>query len=127
MRELTVETERHREVRDITDHIDETLEADYSGLVTVFTTHTTTGIVVNEAEPRLLSDFETALDELVANTGWQHDELDGNADAHIRAMLIGSDVTVPVVDGSLALGTWQAVLFFECDGPRSRTVTVHKH
>jgi len=85
------------------------------------------GVVVNEAESRLLDDLATALDDLVADDGWQHDQIDDNADSHVRAMLVGESVTVPVVDGDLQLGRWQSILAVECDGPRSRTVTVRVH
>jgi secondary thiamine-phosphate synthase enzyme len=81
-------------------------------------------VTVNEGESRLRSDFERALDELIPDKGWHHDEIDDNADSHLRAMLVGPSVTVPVENGSLDLGTWQSVLFVECDGPRTRTVEV---
>jgi len=90
----------------------------------VFVRHTTAGVVVNEAEPRLLGDLEDALDMLVPDDGWDHDALDGNADSHVRAMLLGPSETVPVADGSPDVGTWQSVLLVECDGPRERTVDV---
>jgi secondary thiamine-phosphate synthase enzyme len=90
----------------------------------VFVEHTTAGLSVNEAEPRLLGDIERALTELVPESGWDHDEIDDNADAHLRSMLLGRDVTIPVADGTLGLGTWQSILLVECDGPRTRTVTV---
>jgi secondary thiamine-phosphate synthase enzyme len=91
----------------------------------VFVRHTTCGIAVNEAESRLLGDFETFLRETVPDDGWAHDELDGNADSHLRALLLGPGETLPVRDGSLQLGRWQSVLLVECDGPRTRSVAVH--
>ncbi len=118
-----VSTDTQCEVIDVTDQVSERVPAD-ADRVTVFSEHTTTGVTVNEAESRLLSDFETALSDLVPDSGWRHDELDDNADAHVRSLLVGPDVTIPVVDGSLALGRWQSVLFVECDGPRRRTVRV---
>jgi len=54
----------------------------------------------------------------------QVDALDGNADSHLRALLLDESVSVPVSDGALALGTWQSVLLLDCDGPRTRSVTV---
>ena len=50
--------------------------------------------------------------------------LEGNSDAHTKASLTGSSVTVPVVDGALQLGTWQGIYFAEFDGPRRRRVLV---
>ncbi|MFB6210432.1 MAG: secondary thiamine-phosphate synthase enzyme YjbQ [Halobacteriales archaeon] len=124
MEEVTVRTEDRLAAIDITDRIEATLAADATGTATVFVQHTTAAVTINEAESRLLTDFEDALAQLIPDTGWQHDTIDDNADAHLRAMLVGPSATVPVVDGSLALGTWQSVIFIECDGPRSRTVQV---
>ncbi len=65
-------------------------------------------------------------DKYDSGTGWPsfHDALDGNADAHLRALLLGHGVVLPVAEGELDLGTWQSVLLVECDGPRTRTVAV---
>ncbi|MEF8780650.1 MAG: secondary thiamine-phosphate synthase enzyme YjbQ [Haloferacaceae archaeon] len=112
---------------DVTDRVEGVLPADADGVATVFVRHTTAGVVVNEPESGLLGDVESFLSELVPDEGWSHDRIDDNADAHLRAMLLGESVTVPVRDGELALGTWQAVLLVECDGPRSRTVDVVVH
>ena len=124
MAEFTVSTDERLSVCDITDRVEQALPDDASGTATVFVEHTTAGIAVNEAEPRLLSDFEEALAEMVPDDGWAHDDIDDNADAHVRSLLIGPGKTLPVEDGSLALGTWQSVLLVECDGPRTRTVRV---
>ncbi|PSP68173.1 hypothetical protein BRC85_03250 [Halobacteriales archaeon QS_1_69_70] len=124
MTTFEVETDRRTEVRDVTDRVEAALAGDADGVATVFIRHSTAGVAVNEAEPRLLEDVESALGGLVADEGWAHDALDGNADAHLRALLVGPAATIPVTDGSLELGSWQAILFVECDGPRSRTVEV---
>ncbi|MFB6302664.1 MAG: secondary thiamine-phosphate synthase enzyme YjbQ [Haloferacaceae archaeon] len=124
MQTFTVETGARLTVVDVTDRVREALAPDATGTATVFVRHTTAGLVVNEAERRLLADVEAMLDELVPDEGWQHDEIDDNADSHLRALLLGSDVTLPVAEGDLDLGTWQSVLLVECDGPRRRTVEV---
>jgi secondary thiamine-phosphate synthase enzyme len=124
MPEITVSTDERLGAIDITDRIEAALPADAAGTVTVFIEHTTAGIAINEAERRLLDDFEAALSQLVPDDGWAHDELDGNADAHLRSLFVGPGETVPVEDGSPALGTWQSVRLVECDGPRTRTVRV---
>jgi secondary thiamine-phosphate synthase enzyme len=124
MTTFTVDTDRRLQVLDITDRVEAALPEDADGTVTVFVRHTTAGIAVNEAESRLLGDFETFLADVVDDDGWDHDRLDGNADSHLRALLVGAAETLPVSDGRLDLGTWQSVLFVECDGPRSRTVDV---
>lgn len=124
MSTITVETDRRTQVVDVTAHVADAVPADADGIATVFVQHTTAGIIVNEAEERLLGDLESALSDLVPDDGWDHDALDGNADSHVRAMLLGPGETVPVTDGSLALGTWQSILLVECDGPRERTLSV---
>lgn len=119
-----VRTERRLQTVDVTDRVADALPDDYDGVCTVFSRHTTTGVCVNEAEPRLLDDIESLLAQTVPDEGWSHDELDGNADSHLRALLVGNGISVPVVGGDPDLGRWQSVILVECDGPRTRTVTV---
>ncbi|KAB1188660.1 MULTISPECIES: secondary thiamine-phosphate synthase enzyme YjbQ [Haloferax] len=123
-RTFDIRTERRLQTLDVTNHVSDALPDDYDGVCTVFSRHTTTGVCVNEAESRLLEDIESMLAASVPDEGWRHDELDGNADSHLRALLVGNGVSIPVVGGELDLGTWQSVLLVECDGPRTRTVTV---
>ncbi|MFB6101398.1 MAG: secondary thiamine-phosphate synthase enzyme YjbQ [Haloplanus sp.] len=122
--EFTVSTDARLDVVDVTEEVAAAVPTGHTGTVTVFVEHTTAGVVVNEAESRLLADLRTFLDDIVPDEGWEHDRLDGNADSHLRALLLGPSVTIPVDDGDLALGRWQSVLFVECDGPRERTVRV---
>lgn len=120
-----VETDARLTTVDVTDRVAEAVPDDLeTGLCTAFVRHTTAGLVVQENEPRLRGDLETFLGDLVPDEGHAHDDLDGNADSHLRAALVGPDVTIPVDNGELALGTWQSVLLLECDGPRTRTVSV---
>jgi secondary thiamine-phosphate synthase enzyme len=121
---FTVSTDARLDVVDVTDRVAAAVDEDGDGTATVFVDHTTAGVVINEAEPRLLDDVRTFLADLVPDEGWNHDELDGNADSHLRALLLGPSETIPVVDGELSLGRWQSVLVVECDGPRERTVRV---
>ena len=121
-----VKTTDRLDVVDVTDEVEGRVPADIErGLCTVFVKHTTAGLAVNEAEQRLLGDIESYLQELVPDAdGYAHDALDGNADSHLRALLLDESVSVPVRDGSLDLGTWQSILLVDCDGPRTRSVTV---
>ena len=127
MSTVTVETDSKATVVDITGRVADQLPADADGVCTVYVRHTTAGAVVNEAERRLLDDLADGLETLVPDEGWAHDALDGNADSHVRAMLVGESATVPVAAGELQLGRWQSILFVECDGPRTRTVDVVVH
>lgn len=94
------------------------------GAVVVFVPHTTAGVTINEdADPSVRADLEMALDRIVpGDLPFRHAE--GNSDAHTKASLMGSSVTVPVADGGLQLGTWQGIYFAEFDGPRRRRVLV---
>ena len=95
-----------------------------NGMVNIFTKHSTSAICVNENEKGLLADLEKVLKDLVKeNDNYRHDFIDNNAASHLRAFLLGSSETIPIVDGSLDLGTWQSIFFIELDGPRTnRTV-----
>jgi len=127
MPRFTVSTDARLTVLDVTDRVREALadeDAEAEQVCTAFVDHTTAGVGVNEAESRLLGDVESFLGRVVPDEGWDHDELDGNADSHLRALLLGNSAQVPVVDGDLALGRWQSVLLVECDGPRERTLRV---
>jgi secondary thiamine-phosphate synthase enzyme len=98
------------------------------GLVTVFATGSTVGVTTMEYEPGGVSDLQALLDRLVPQrTEYEHNRTnnDTNAHAHLRAAIIGPSETIPLVEGHLALGTWQQVVLIDFDDrPRTRTVTV---
>jgi secondary thiamine-phosphate synthase enzyme len=94
------------------------------GLCTVFVPHTTAGITINEnADPTVQSDMLKALDRLVPWRG-DYEHAEGNSAAHVKASLMGSSCSVPVMGGRLSLGTWQGLYLAEFDGPRTRRVWV---
>jgi secondary thiamine-phosphate synthase enzyme len=94
------------------------------GVCHIYVPHTTAGVTINEgADPAVGQDLLTRLDELVPrNARYAHAE--GNADAHIKASLVGASATVLVRDGRPLLGTWQSIFLCEFDGPRRRHVAV---
>ena len=94
------------------------------GICVVAVLHTTAGVFVNEnADPNVQRDLIAHLGKLVPRDDeFRHEE--GNADAHIKAVLTGNDVTLSVRDGALVLGTWQGIFFADYDGPRERHATV---
>jgi len=125
--ELTVRTERRVQLVDITDDVREAVSESgvEEGIVHVFSRHTTAAVIVNEPESGLLRDVVNKLEELVPEgAGYEHDKVDNNADSHLRAILLGPSVTLPVAGGEPVLGTWQSILFVELDGPRTRRVLV---
>ncbi len=128
MREITIKTERHTEVVDITARVQEALDtANGATAALVYVPHTTAGVTINEhADPALKSDIENALEQIVdEGWPWQHHDADGpNGPSHVRASLMSPQVLVPLRDDQLALGTWQGIFFCEFDGPRERKVYV---
>lgn len=94
------------------------------GICTVYVPHTTAGVTINEgADPAVCQDIMNKLNDLVPpHAGYRH--MEGNADSHIKASMMGSSVTVPIESGRLVLGTWQKIFFCEFDGSRSRKVYI---
>ena len=98
------------------------------GHVVIFSCHTTTALTVNEHEERLLVDIKTYLRNLAPpQDRYLHNDLHLrdvpsdepiNAHSHLMAMTLGNSETVPIVNGQLALGTYQSVMLVDLDGPR---------
>jgi secondary thiamine-phosphate synthase enzyme len=123
---LSVKTTARSEMVDITSSVQKEISrAGVSdGVCVVYVPHTTAGITINEgADPSVCRDIIEKLNDLVPpNAGYRH--MEGNADSHIKASLMGSSVSVMVEKGRLLLGTWQKIFFCEFDGPRTRKVYV---
>ena len=123
---LDVYTEKRTHFVDITDEVKEVLEESgiQEGICYVYVPHTTAGVFINEnADPDVKWDIENTLEKLVPwENNYQH--VEGNASAHIKSVLVGSSVSIPVSRGKLLLGTWQGIFFAEFDGPRTRKVIV---
>ena len=93
------------------------------GICQVFVPHTTAGVTINEnADPDVVDDLLSALNTMAPALRYRHGE--GNSPAHLKSLLTGSSVMVPIEDGALQLGTWQGIYFCEYDGPRQRKVQV---
>lgn len=123
---FTVETDPGVSVTDVTDRVSNSIPLEVDrGLCTIHVPHTTAGITLNEAETGLLADIETVMTAMFDDdTEFRHDEIDDNATAHLQSMFLDSSVTIPITAGDIDLGTWQSILFFDGDGPRTRTVRV---
>lgn len=121
---ITLRTTSHKECVEITDQVRDLVRAAGvdRGLCHVMALHATAAIIVNENDdPNIGRDLVTALDRAIPDhAGWLHDAVDGNAQAHIKAAILGPSETVPIVDGDLALGTWQGIMLVELDGPRAQ-------
>jgi len=126
MHSIQIKTSAKEAMIDITARLEELLKSreTVSGLMTVYTPHTTTGLTINEgADPDVCRDILAHLRSIIPqHAGFRHAE--GNSDAHIKATLFGSSVQVIVHEGRLMLGTWQSIFLGEFDGPRTRTIWV---
>lgn len=126
MDDVVIRTARREELVDVTQHVEAAVvrAGVREGVAFVWVPHTTAAVTVNEgADPSVARDLLAALARLVPASGpWEHRE--GNSDAHVKATLVGPSVAIPVHDGRLALGTWQAVFFCEFDGPRQRRLCI---
>jgi secondary thiamine-phosphate synthase enzyme len=122
MPELSVETHEREQWINITALTQEAVSLGglSEGYCLVFVPHTTAGVTIQEnADPDVIRDCLMALDHMVpAGLPYRHGE--GNSTAHVKSVLTGSSVMVPVREGRLAFGTWQAIFFCEFDGPRRR-------
>ncbi len=86
------------------------------GAVTLFIRHTSASLTIQEnADPTVLTDLTTALDRLAPeDAGWRHDtEGPDDMPAHVKTMLTATSLHIPVLEGKLALGTWQAIYLIE--------------
>ncbi len=126
---LNISTNAHKECLDLTGAVRQAVRDSgvTDGLCHVMVLGATAAVIVNENDdPNIGVDLLRALDTAVAeHDNWLHDRVDNNAQSHILASMLGPSETVPVVDGELLLGTWQALMLVELDGPRQlRRVSV---
>ena len=128
---LLIRTDERIQLTDVTDRVSAfvTSSGVREGVVSLWSMHTTCSLFINETQKALHHDIKSFLERTVARDGeWlhndpQHSDCDRmNADAHLRAMLLGHSLTVQVTAGALVLGQWQRILIAELDGPRERSI-----
>lgn len=125
MSEISIKTNKHDEFINITSHVQHVIPKSFTGLCHVFCKHTTAGLTINEnADSDVTRDIQFTLDKLIPWDNIFYRHVEGNSSAHVKALITGSFLMVPVRDGKLELGVWQGIYFCEFDGPRSRRVTV---
>ncbi len=122
---LKLDTNKNFEIIDITSKINELIDVE-EGIISIFSKHSTSAIVVNENESGLLRDLEFTLNNLITDKfSYDHDRIDDNARSHLKSFLLSSSECLPIKNGKLDLGTWQSVFFIELDGPRNnRTISL---
>jgi len=122
--EFYVRTSRRVEALNITGQVVNAIKGQPGNILHVYTPHTTCGITINEdADPDVMRDIIDALERL-APAGHSYRHREGNSDAHIKALLVGASVSVPLSGDMPSLGTWQGIFLMEFDGPRERKVLV---
>lgn len=127
-RQIKLSTRGHGEVVDITGEVSRHVAGSgiKSGIVTLFAPSSTSALTTIEYESGAVHDLQQMFDRIVPpDIDYQHNLRwgDGNGYAHVRHALLGASFTVPFVDGRLALGTWQQIVFVDFDNrSRSRTV-----
>ena len=130
---LTIETADRIELHDLTARLMTLVRGANvrEGFVNLFSMHTTCAVFINEFQTALLTDIKRLLEHVVArDDNWMHNDPAHsdcdrmNADSHLRAMLLGHSLTLPISGGEVVLGQWQRVLMAELDGPRARTLRV---
>ena len=125
---MTFNTKKPREYVNITDRVAGIVVKSgvREGLCLISAMHITAGVYVNDDEPGFRSDLDAMLERLAPEGADYRHHLTGetNGDAHLKSMLVGSQVTLPVTEGKLDLGPWQQVFYAEFDGQRRKRVIV---
>src|ERR1044071_1415172 len=130
---ILVQTEQRIELVDLTKQVMEFVRKFNvrEGLVSLWSMHTTCALFINEFQTALLTDIRRFLEQMVARDAeWMHNDPEHsdcdrmNADAHLRAMLLGHTLTLQVSGGEVVLGQWQRLLMAELDGPRARSLRI---
>ena len=128
---FTVVTEDRLQFMDLTKRIRDLVRRFdiREGLVVLNSLHTTTALFINEWQEALIHDLRVLLDHLVKERdGYRHDDPRysdcdrSNAHSHLRSVLLSRQLSVPVMAGEMALGTFQSIIFAELDGPRDRQI-----
>ncbi len=120
---IKISTDKHNGLYDITQEVTRIVEKSkvQNGLLNVYAQGATAAIMIQENwDQSVQNDVINLLRKLIPSGVWQHDLQDGNGDAHLKAGLVGPSETVPIINGSLALSTWQNIFFCEFDGPRAQ-------
>jgi secondary thiamine-phosphate synthase enzyme len=123
---ISIPTSRRTEMVDITGRVQDAVRRSgvEEGVCHIFEAHTTAGLTINEnADPSVQADMLMVLNKIISDReAYRH--LEGNSPAHVKASLMGAQLTVLVSNGRLLLGTWQGIYLCEFDGPRTRKVHI---
>ena len=123
---LRVSTGHLKEIVDLTERIQSLVRHAKmrDGLCALFVAHTTAALTTGEIGEGTEEDLLDVVQQIIPSIRFRHAHDPSHAWSHMAASILGPSLTLPVVDGQLALGTWQSVMLVELDGPRERTVHV---
>jgi len=125
---IQVSTSKHNELLDITNQVANVVKNSkiQTGLVNDYVQGATAGIMIQENWDQSVQNDVIALFKKLAPAGiWEHDKQDNNGDSHLKAGIVGPGETIPLLDGTMGLSTWQNIFLCEFDGPRNeRTIVV---
>ena len=124
---LTFNTPTKRQYINITSEVEEILHRSVvqEGLVLISAMHITAGVWINDAEEGLLQDIDDWLEKLAPYADYRHHRTgETNGDAHLKNLLVGHQVIVPVTNGRLDFGPWQQVYYAEFDGRRRKRLII---
>lgn len=123
---LRVNTATLKEIVDLTERIQSVIQRAEmrEGVCTLFVTHTTAALTTGEIGEGTEQDLLEVAEQIIPSIRFRHAHDPSHAWSHMAASILGPSLTLPIVDGRLALGTWQSVMLVELDGPRERTVYV---
>jgi secondary thiamine-phosphate synthase enzyme len=124
MKKFTVPTHRKRQIVDITKQVRDMLPAE-SGICCLNVLHTTAALTTADLDPGTDLDMLDAFDAMMPRLRYRHPHNPDHVPDHILSSLIGTALTLPVLDGALVLGTWQRVILVDLDGPRRRELTMY--
>jgi secondary thiamine-phosphate synthase enzyme len=119
---LTISTDRHEQLIDITEQVKSVVrDSDVrDGIVHVYAQGATAAIMIQENwDESVQTDVIHLLQKLIPAGVWLHDRQDDNGDAHLKSGVVGPSEAIPIIDGELGLSTWQNIFFCEFDGPRT--------
>jgi len=119
---IRISTSSHNGLYDITAEV-QGIVSDCgvkTGMVNVYAQGATAAIMIQENwDDSVQRDVVSLLNKLIPAGVWEHDQQDGNGDAHLKAGIVGPSETIPIINGKMGLSTWQNIFFCEFDGPRS--------
>lgn len=124
---ITLSTSTRSGLYDITSMVSGAVKSSgvRNGIVSVYARGSTAAIMIQENwDQSVQNDVVTLLNRLIPSGVWEHDHQDNNGDSHLKAGIVGPSETIPVIDGTPGLSTWQNIFFCEFDGPRARREVV---